>query len=133
VKNDEITLKIPSFSENLFSVSVAPRKSPLKIPGNNPSVKSFEVVFPKGYTAIEFMPESFVLHNPLNKNEIWIEQSVKTNILDDVLHLTVTRDLKAKRSASFRADYAPYFREWNRKASSRALRTITVRKKGSKK
>lgn len=128
VKDIEITLRLESFSGNIFSIGKTERKSPIKIPGKKPSVESFDVIFPEGYTELEFTPEVFVLHNPMDKKDIWIEQTVQTNIVDNVLHMKVTREIKETRASSFRPDYAPYFREWNRKASSPAVRTITVRK-----
>jgi hypothetical protein len=127
-KGDEITLSLPAFTDSLFAVGGMPRKSPIKIAGNSPSSVSYEVVFPKGFTKIEFMPEAFTLRDPSDSKTIWIEQTVKTNIVDGVLRLTVKREAKKKRAKTFSADYAPFFRDWNRKASAPQTRTVTVGK-----
>jgi hypothetical protein len=108
------------------------RKSPIKVSGNNPSEESFDIAFPEGYTEIEFIPEEFTLRNPMDKNEVWLEQIVKTNIVNNILHVNIIRKTHQKRAASFDPDFAPYFREWNRKASSPAAKTITIRKRVKK-
>ena len=132
VKDNEITLKIPSFSERIFNLGNTMRKSPIKVSGNNQSEESFDIAFPEGYTEIEFIPEEFTLRNPMDKNEVWLEQIVKTNIVNNILHVNIIRKTHQKRAASFDPDFAPYFREWNRKASSPAAKTITIRKRVKK-
>ena len=128
VQGDAITLTIPDFSSNLFSVGGPLRKSPLAVTGKSETIDIYEIVLPKGYVVIEHLPESLRLSNPTRPEEEWLAHDVSHRIEDGRLHVTVCRRVRRERATQLSADYFPFLRDWNRRAASRACRTLIVRK-----
>lgn len=128
IQGDALTLTIPDFSSGIFSVGGPLRKSPLAVTGKSESVDTYEIVLPEGYTEIEHLPESLLLSNPTRPEETWLAHDVSHRIADGRLHVTVRRRTRREHATQLSADYFPFLRDWNRRASSRACRTLTVRK-----
>ena len=129
IQDDALTLTIPDFSGNLFSVGGPLRKSPLAVMGKNEAIDVYEIVLPKGYSEIERLPESLLLSNPTRPEEAWLTHDVSHQIEDGRLHVTVRRRVRRDRATQLSADYFPFLRDWNRRAASRACRTLVVRKR----
>lgn len=125
---DTLTVRLPTFSTELFSIGVAPRNSPLALPGENPEEEKYEVLFPKGWTEIEHLPEPCVLINPTNVDDVWLLHRVKSRVEDGRLVVTVSRTTQRPRMTILPADYFAFLEDWNRRASSTAGRTIVVRR-----
>ena len=123
-----LTLTIPDFSGSLFSVGGTLRKSPLAVMGKSEEIDTYEIVLPKGYTEIEHLPESLRLANPADGLDIWMTHDVSHTVVDGQLHVTVRRRAHRARATQLTADYFPFLRDWNRRAASRACRTLTLRK-----
>ncbi|MBR1587431.1 MAG: DUF3857 domain-containing protein [Kiritimatiellae bacterium] len=128
IQGDALTLTIPDFSSSLFSVGGPLRKSPLAVPGKAEEVDTYEIILPEGYTAVEHLPESLLLANPMRPDEAWLTHDVSQRVVDGRLRVTVRRRARREHATLLTADYFPFLRDWNRRASSRACRTLTVRK-----
>ena len=129
IQGDALTLTIPDFSGNLFSVGGPPRKSPLAVKGKSEEVDVYDIILPAGYTKIEHLPESLLLSNPMRPDEAWLTHDVSHRIEDGRLRVTVRRCVRREHATQLSADYFPFLRDWNRRAASRACRTLVVRKK----
>ena len=129
MRDGTLTLTIPDFSGSLFSVGGPLRKSPLAVSGKSEEIDTYEIVLPEGYTEVEHLPESLLLSNPMRPEETWLAHDVSREIVDGRLHVTVRRRARRERATQLAADYFPFLRDWNRRASSRACRTLVVRKR----
>ena len=129
IQDDALTLTIPDFSSSLFSVGGPLRKSPLAVMGKNEAIDVYEIVLPKGYVEIERLPENLLLSNPMRPEEAWLTHDVSHRIEDGRLHVTVRRRVRRERATQLSADYCPFLRDWNRRAASRACRTLVVRRR----
>ena len=128
IQGDALTITIPDFSSNLFSVGGPLRRSPLAVAGKSEELDTYEIVLPEGYTEIEHLPETLLLSNPMRPAEAWLTHDVTHRIVDGRLRVTVRRRVRREHATQLPADYFPFLRDWNRRASSRACRTLTVRK-----
>ena len=124
-----LTLTIPDFSGNLFSVGGPLRKSPLAVMGKAETIDTYEIVLPEGYTEIEHLPENLRLVNPADGTDVWMTHDVSHKVVAGQLRVTVRRRAHRARATQLTADYFQFLRDWNRRASSRACRTLTIRKR----
>ena len=129
IQGEALTLTIPDFSSNLFSVGGPLRKSPLAVMGKRETIDTYELVLPEGYVDVEHLPESLRLSNPTCPSEKWLTHDVSYRIENDRLHVTVRRRVRRERATQLSADYFPFLLDWNRRAASRACRTLVVRKR----
>ena len=128
LQDDALTLTIPDFSSNLFSVGGPLRKSPLAVMGKSEEIDTYEIVLPKGYVEIERLPESLRLVNPADGTDVWLTHDMSHEVVDGVLRVTVRRRARREHATQLPADYFPFLRDWNRRAASRACRTLVVRR-----
>ncbi len=128
MQDDTLTLTIPDFSGNLFSVGGAVRESPLGISGRSAAVDAYEIVLPPGYTELEHLPEQMQLANPMRPGEKWLVHEVSHRMVDGRMHVTVRRRVRRERATMLSADYHPFLRGWNRRAASSAARVVVVRR-----
>ena len=77
---------------------------------------------------LEHLPENLLLSNPMRHDEAWMKHTVSHKIVDGRMHVTVNRRARREHATQLPADYFQFLRDWNRRASSRACRTLTVRK-----
>ena len=120
VSGDAITITLPAFDEILPNLTGTVRETPVMVGASDPKVDTVVVRFPEGYTEIEHLPESF---------HAWMDNVVTSEVRDGVLTVTIKRQsglLQPVMLDSLRADYLKACR---RQSSSRANRTITVRKR----
>ena len=120
VSGDAITITLPAFDEILPNLTGTVRETPVMVGTSDPKVDTVVVRFPEGYTEIEHLPESF---------HAWMDNVVTSEVRDGVLTVTIKRQsglLQPVMLDSLRADYLKACR---RQSSSRANRTITVRKR----
>ena len=130
VQGDSMSLTLPDFTSAPFGVTGSSRKTPFSIGGKTPVVDSYEIVFPKGWTCVEKLPESFSFFDPSGRESNWeFVHEASSRIADDgLLHVTVRRRVQRTRSLVYSADYFPVFKQWNTRAASPSARTIVVRK-----
>lgn len=131
-KDDALTVTIPDFTERLFAVGGEQRRSPLAVTGKDEVVDTYEIVFPEGYDAVECLPEALTLRNPHDEADVWLRQTVAAKVADGRLHVTVRRRAGRAKAVRLDAAYAPFLREWNRRAAALNARTVTARRQAGR-
>ena len=123
----EITLRVPDLDSGFLSVGSDERHSPIATGGATERVDINEVVFPKGFTEIEHLPAAYELCDPAS-GEPWVTFSVTTKVEARRLLVTLVKHTHRRTTTVLGADYAPFFRDWNRRMAARAASTIVVRR-----
>ena len=120
VSGDAITITLPAFDEILPNLTGTVRETPVVVAATDPKVDTVAVRFPEGYTEIEHLPESF---------HAWMDNVVTSEVRDGVLTVTIKRQSGLWQPVMLDALRADYLKACRRQSSSRANRTITVRKR----
>ncbi len=124
----EITVRVPDFDSGFLSVGGPLRQTPISTGGSTETVDIYELVFPKGFTAIEHLPEPYALKNPADGSP-WVTFTVERRVVDRRLVVTLTRHEHRRTTTVLGADYFPFIRDWNRRMAAPSGRTLTVRRK----
>ncbi|MBR2921001.1 MAG: DUF3857 domain-containing protein [Kiritimatiellae bacterium] len=121
---DTMTVTLPEIGFSLSSLTGSVRETPIFIPGNKIAQRiEVKVVFPEGYTEIEHLPET------LNEYGYHIDAGSVTKDSKGRLAVTVSEWTDPRRSKMYaKRDFAS-LKDFSRVASSRANRTIIVRRK----
>ena len=120
VSGDAITITLPAFDEILPNLTGTVRETPVVVAATDPKVDTVAVRFPEGYTEIEHLPESF---------HAWMDNVVTSEVRDGVLTVTIKRQSGLWQPVMLDSLRADYLKACRRQSSSRANRTITVRKR----
>ena len=128
VQGDAISIQIPPLVSSIPSLIGAVRQTPFAISAANSEAEIVTIRFPEGYTEIENLPKPFVLANPLNPSEIWIESEVSSSIQDNILTVVLSRKSNKHIYSFYNASFYELIKDWSRLASSRASRTVVVRR-----
>ena len=120
VSGDAITITLPAFDEILPNLTGTVRETPVMVGASDPKVDTVVVRFPEGYTEIEHLPESF---------HAWMDNVVTSEVRDGVLTVTIKRESGLWQPVMLDSLRADYLKSCRRQSSSRANRTITVRKR----
>ena len=135
VSGDTITIVLPEIGSRLFQLTGTVRESPLGVgakSGDGTTV--IETVFPVGYTEVEHLPNEFVFSETFatadSRTEAKLRQLKVSTRLDEKGRLVVTVVERSPEHAAgmLPADRFALLKDWSRLASSRANRTIVVRK-----
>lgn len=121
---DTMTVTLPEIGFSLSSLTGSVRETPIFISGNKVAQRiEVKVVFPEGYTEIEHLPET------LNEYGYHIDAGSVTKDSKGRLALTVSEWTDPRRSKMYaKRDFAS-LKDFSRVASSRANRTVIVRRK----
>ena len=119
VGQDTISITLPPFNEMLPNLTGTVRETPIAVGAIDPRIETVVVKFPEGYTEIEHLPESF---------SQWMDNRVSSEVRDGILAVTIRRQVGLRDSLLLDALRADYLKACRRQSSSRANRTITVRK-----
>lgn len=121
---DTMTVTLPEIGFSLSSLTGSVRETPIFISGNKIAQRiEVKVVFPEGYTEIEHLPET------LNEYGYHIDAGSVTKDSKGRLAVTVSEWTDPRRSKMYaKRDFAS-LKDFSRVASSRANRTIIVRRK----
>ena len=119
VSGDSITIVLPTFDETLPNLTGTVRETPVAVVAADPKVETVVVRFPEGYTEIEHLPEAF---------SQWLDSRVTSEVRDGVLTVTIRRQVGLPQPTMLDALKADYLKACRRQSSSRANRTITVRR-----
>ena len=128
VQGDAITIQIPPLVSSLPSFIGTARQSPFAVGAADPESETVTIRFPEGYTEIESIPRPFVFANPLNPSEIWQESTVSSKIEDGALVVTLSVTVNNRIYSYYKPSFYELVKDWGRIATSRANRTITVRR-----
>ena len=126
---DALTLVVPGLGGRFLPSGESDRKSPFGIGRRlTPSVYLREVVFPEGYSQIEYLPEPWEIALP-GGNGARVRFSVKKSVVEGRLKITFREEHFPGEAGMFTKDWLGFFRDWNRRTGSRLARTIVVRRK----
>ena len=128
VQGDAITIQIPPLASSVPACIGRSRQTPFALGATDPEKEQVTIYFPEGYTEVESLPCAFAFANPLDSNEIWLESEVQTEIKNNALVVTLTRNVNKRKNSWFKPSFYELVKDWNRIAAARANRTITVRK-----
>ena len=119
VSGDSITIVLPAFDETLPNLTGTVRETPVAVVAADPKVETVVVRFPEGYTEIEHLPEAF---------SQWGECRITPEVRDGALTVKIRRQIGLRQPVMLEALKADYVKACRRQSSSRANRTITVRR-----
>lgn len=128
VQGDAMTIAIPQLLSSLPSAIGNARRTPFAVVAAEPEEETVTVRFPEGYTVIEHLPVPFVLANPVDPSERWIESGVSTAVINGALEVKLTRKIHKREYAWFAPTFYEMLKDWNRTAVSRANHVIIIRK-----
>jgi hypothetical protein len=130
VSGDAISFEVPQLAAHPFGITGTTRELPIGVDGEDtPETSYYKVVFPKGYTEVESLPESLEIRNPANPGELWSGTVVTSEVKDDVLSVDIVVTRNIRRETMLPAEYLAMLKEWNRLAGSKANSTIVVRRR----
>ena len=129
VGRDTISITLPSFEEVLPNLTGTVRETPIAVSAADPKIETVVVRFPEGYTEIEHLPESFLQWDQFEKYGL-VNNEVSSEVKDGVLSVRIMRETQVPCGGFVELDKqrADYLKACRRQSSSRANRTITVRK-----
>ena len=122
VDGETASIVLAAFEECLPNLTGTARETPIALGATDPSVERVTVRFPEGYTEIEHLPENFTFDGVL-------ANTVVSKVEGDVLTVTVERTTQVPAYRTFAPWYADLVKDWRRRSSSRANRTIVVRRR----
>ncbi len=128
VSGGTITLQAQSLLSTIPAFTGKVRKTPFAVSAQGEAWEEVVVRFPKGYTIIEHLPDSFVFADPHDANKIWLTNKVSKSEKDGVVEVSVFRKVMGRKYTYFTPDYIELVNDRSRIADSRANRTIVVRK-----
>ena len=121
---DTMTVTLPEIGFSLSSLTGSVRETPIFISGNKIAQRiEVKVVFPEGYTEIEHLPEN------LNEYGYHINAGSVAKDSKGRLVVTVFEWTDPRRSRMYETRDFASLKDFSRVASSRANRTIIVRRK----
>lgn len=128
VQGDAITIQIPPLVSSIPSCIGSVRQTPFAVAAAERESEEVTIRFPEGYVEIECLPKPCTFVNPLDPSEIWQTSEIATRIEDGGLVVTLRGTVNERDYSWFVPSFYELVKDWNRIATSRANRTITIRK-----
>ena len=128
VDGDTLTLQLPPLASTIPTFTGKVRKTPFAVAATDRETETVTVRLPAGYTEIEHLPAEFRFGNPYDQEYLWLRSKVTTARVGDHLEVTVCREIPRRGYTWFMPDFIELVKDRSRIASSRANRTIVVRK-----
>ena len=129
VGKETMTLQLPALDCPLPGLTGTVRRSPFAIEAQENEEQVFKVKFPEGYTVVEHLPEAFSFMDPACPERVWLEASVKSEVVDGALTVTVARKTVKRHYSWYDQKFCELIKDWRRMGTARANRTIVVRKR----
>ena len=129
VQGDAVSIKLPPLVAPFPRLEGSARATPFEIGSCNRTVETVTVAFPEGFSAAEHIPESFTFADPSDPSNEWLTCRVDSEIRDGRLVVTVRREVSRRGVHRYGPEMYELFKDWRRRASSAAGRTITARKR----
>ena len=126
VGKDTISITLPPFNEVLPNLTGTVRETPIAIAAKDRKSETVVVRFPKGYTEIEHLPES--LEQLAQDMFFPLRGQVSSMLGDGVLTVKIERYSGLSGHMMYNAREFDGLKARRRQSSSRANRTITVRR-----
>ena len=92
-------------------------------------METVTVKFPEGCSIAENVPESFSFADPSDAAKTWMSCNVVSEVRDGRLVVTIRRDVSRRNDSWHGPEMYELFKDWRRRASSAASRTITARRR----
>ncbi len=125
VAGDTMTVTLPEIGFSFSSLTGSARETPIFISGNKVAQRiEVKIVFPEGYTEIEHLPRR------LEEYGYHVDADSVTKDGKGRLVVTVTERTEPRRSRMHETRDFASLKDFSRVASSRATRTVIVRRKG---
>ena len=128
VQGDAITIQIPPLVSSIPSCTGAARQTPFAVAASDVERETVTIRFPEGYTRVESLPKPCVFANPLDPSDVWQAAGVSTKIENGALVVTLTGEVRKRGYSWYGSPFYELIKDWSRIATSRANRTITVRR-----
>ena len=125
---DAISLQLPPLVSSIPTFTGSARRTPFAVGSTDPAVERVVVRFPAGWTEVEHLPEDFSFADPEDAAKTWMTAKVSSRVADGVLEVVIERTIYPRIYAFYAPDYIELVRERSRIASSRANRTLVVRR-----
>jgi len=129
VQGDALTIQVPALISGLPTCVGSARQTPFAVAAAGRETETVTIRFPEGYTEIESLPKPFVLANPLDPSETWLESAVASDVKDGILTVVLSRTVCRRRSSWYGPSFYELVKDWSRIANARASRTVTVRRR----
>ena len=129
VQGDAVTIRLPPLIAPFPLLEGSARSTPVEIGSCNRSVETVTVKFPDGYSIAENVPESFSFADPSDAAKTWMSCNVVSEVRDGRLVVTIRRDVSRRNDSWHGPEMYELFKDWRRRASSAASRTITARRR----
>ena len=129
VQGDAMTIQVAPLVASMPSFVGTARQTPFAVGAADCEAETVTIRFPEDYTEIESLPKPFVLANPLDPSEIWLESAVSSEVKDGVLTVVLSRKVHRRPSSWYQPAHYELFKDWNRIANARLSRTVTVRRR----
>ena len=129
VQDNAITIQLSPLASSVPSLTGNVRQTPFAIGAVSRATETVTVVFPEGYDKVEHLPTSFEFADPADPGKTWLESAVKTEMRDGRLAVTISREVHKRGESWHKPELYELLKDWRRIASSRANRTITVRRR----
>ena len=123
-----ITLQLPPLVSSIPTFVGSSRQTPFAVGATSLAREKVTVLFPKGYTRVEHLPESFAFASPDAAEHPWLEARTSSRVVDGHLEVTIERVVLPRLYSFYAPDVIELVRDRHRIAASRANRTIVVRK-----
>ncbi len=128
VTGENIVIELPPLPCTLIQLEDIRRKTPLRVPACDETESWYVIKFPPLYTEIEASPVDFIIA-PENEESPWIQQIVRSQIVDGRLVLSIARKISSRECKVYPSTMAGSLFGWKNISQSRASRTVIVRKR----
>ena len=128
VQGDSITIQIPPLASSIASFTGRVRQTPVAVGACDREEETVTVRFPEGYSEVEHLPKAFAFADPADKGKTWLECEVESKVRDGRLEVKIRRVVHKRGESWYTPEFYELLKDWRRIASSRANRTITVRR-----
>ncbi len=123
-----MTLQLPPLVSSIPTFVGPSRQTPFAVGATSFVREKVTVRFPKGYTRVEHLPESFAFASPDASERPWLEAHTSSRLVDGQLEVAIERVVLPRLYSFYAPDVIELIRDRHRIAASRANRTIVVRK-----
>ncbi len=125
---DALTLQLPPLLSSIPTYTGSQRRTPFAAGACRLARERTIVRFPEGWTQVEHLPEDFSFADPEDPAKTWLTEKVSSRTVDGVLEVVVERTVYPRIYSFYAPDCIALVRERSRLASSRANRTVVVRR-----
>ena len=133
VADGAITLALPELGSHIFPLTGNVRETPIGVGSRSPAELEIAVRFPEGYLDVECEPSAFTVRAPGSAYDTWYEYTGAVGGHPrsgdaDRLGFIMSRRVCSRGESMLGPEWFDHLKALDARATSRANRTITVRK-----